>query len=110
MKTGVSSVTDQDHKTDNAASERRTVLRKRAAGEATPQGETETAGEGGGVRRRFLPGTMRPKKTLEEVLAMRHARLARLAAQRGEENDAPQPQARAAQKTAAPRRERRDDA
>lgn len=105
MKTGVSSVTDQDHKTDNAANERRAVLRKRPAGEATPQGETETAGEGGGVRRRFLPGTMRPKKTLEEVLAMRHARLARLAAQRGEENDAPQPQARAAQKTAAPRRD-----
>lgn len=96
MKTGVSSVTDQDHKTDNAASERRTVLRKRPAGEATPQGETETAGEGGGVRRRFLPGTMRPKKTLEEVLAMRHARLARLAAQRGEDATPPENERQAA--------------
>ena len=110
-------MTKQDHKTDNAANERRTVLRKRAADEAAQP----TAGEGGGARRRFLPGTMRPKKTLEEVLAMRHARLARLAAQRGEEDAAPDNERQGAEtarraprpendkrppRTAAPRKEK----
>ena len=71
MKTGVCSVTKQDHKTDNAANERRTVLRKRAADEAAQP----TAGEGGGARRRFLPGTMRPKKTLDRYPIIAYERL-----------------------------------
>ena len=52
-------MTDQDHKTDKAASERRSVLRKREANEAAPQGETQTAGEGG-VRRTRRRSPTRP--------------------------------------------------
>lgn len=72
----------QEQAAENGGDAARPLLRaKEGRGEGP-------AGANGSGRRRFLPGVMRPKKTLEEVLAMRHARLARIQERRGEDADA----------------------